>query len=197
VRLFGRREPLHRRLAADAGLALDGSAPGPPAPAAAPPSWDGEQRGEPGIHGVPRARRWDAVATTEAPGLTGDTVHFVSLPDGTLIVDEDEPDGTLAPLADALEARLERPYRAEAVRRRGEAWGVAGRRITVIRAPELDGEEAELVVTSSDRQLTVDGERRVAHAPALDAVGRGEGPEFVVRATRLDEDQWEVEASAL
>ena len=118
-----------------AGLSLgDGSAP-PPGPAAAPPGWDGEQRGEPGIHGVPRARRWDAVVAAHAPELHGDTVHFVALGDGSLVVDEDQPDDALTPLADALETRLAPPYRAEAVRRDGSLWGVAGRRIALVREP--------------------------------------------------------------
>jgi hypothetical protein len=196
VRLFGRRQPLHRRLADAAGLSLDGAAAAP-GPAAAPPGWDGEQRGEPGIHGVPRARRWDAVATAEAPGLSGEAVHFVALPDGSLVVDEDEPDGALSPLADALEERLAPPYRAEAVRREGAAWAVAGRRIRLAHEPALEGDEAELVVTAAGRTLTVDGRPHTGRAPALEAVGAEEGPEHVVRASHLDEDLWEVEASAL
>ena len=38
-----------------------------------------------------------------SPTLTGDAVTFVALEDGTLVVDEDVPDGSLAPIADALE----------------------------------------------------------------------------------------------
>lgn len=195
MRIFGRRQPLHRRLAEAGGLSFD--APAQPGLAAAPPGWDGEQRGEPGIHGVPRPRRWDTVATAEAPALQGKEVHFTALPDGSLVVDEDEPEGGLSPLADALEARLAPPYRAEAVRRDGALWGVAGRRIVVVDEPTLDGDEAELVVTRGGRTLTVDGRPRLARAPALEAAGAGEGPEFVVRATRLDGDLWEVEAAPL
>jgi hypothetical protein len=198
VRLFGRRQPLHRRLADAGGLSLEESS-SPPGPAAAPPGWDGEQRGEPGIHGVPRARRWDAVATAEAPGLPGDEVRFTALPDGSLVVDDEGggEDGDLSPLADALEGRLPPPYRAEGVRRGGALWGVAGRRIAVVREPALDGEEAELVVTSGGRTLTVDGHARVARAPALEAAGAHQGREFVVRAMRLDGDLWEVETAPL
>ena len=193
--LFGRRRPpLHRRLAEEGGLSLDSTAT-PPGLAAAPPGWDGEQRGEPGIHGVPRARRWDSVVTAVAPGLSGDTVHFVALADGTLIVDEDEPDGALTPLADVLETRLTPPYRAEAVRREGSVWGVAGRAIEVAREPGLDGEEAELVVAAGGRTLTVDGRPQLARAPGLEAAGQGE--EYVIRASRLDGDLWEVEVSPL
>ncbi len=198
VKLFGRRQPLHRALADEAGLSLGDGSPRTPGPSAAPPGWDGEQRGEPGIHGVPRARRWDAVVAAEAPALTGDSVHFVALEDGTLVVDEDEPDEALTPLADAVETRLRPPYRAEAVRRDGSLWGVAGRRITVVSEPGLTGEEAQLVLTRSGWELTVDGRHRLAHVPALEAAGRAGGrAEAVVRASRLADDLWEVETAPL
>jgi hypothetical protein len=121
----------------------------------------------------------------------------VALDDGSLVVDEDQPDDALTPLADALEARIAPPYRAEGVRRDGSLWGVAGRRITLVREPGLEGEEAELVVADSGRTLTVDGVQRVARVPALESAGAGEAREFVVRATRLDDDLWEVEVTPL
>ncbi|HEY6962819.1 MAG TPA: hypothetical protein VI408_13100 [Gaiellaceae bacterium] len=188
--LFRRRKPLHRQLADDAGLALDPAATR--GPAAAPPGWDGEQRGEPGIHGVPRARRWDVVLVAQSDALRGASVHFVTLPDGTVVVDEDEPDGSVAPLADAVEERLAPPYRAEAVRQDGSTWSVAARRIDVAEEPSLDGEEAELVVSGGERTLTVDGERRVAIPLAFER-----GGDAVYRARRLDGTLWEVEATPL
>jgi hypothetical protein len=197
LRLFGRRQPIHRRLAADGGVNLGDGAPPPTGLSAAPPGWDGEQRGEPGIHGVPRPRQWDAVVTADAAGIRGDTVRFVALTDGSLVVDEEQPDGAVAPLADALAGRLRPPSRAAAVRRHGSLFGVAGRRVTVVREPGLDGDEAELVVAGRDRTLTVDGAHRVARARALEAAGAEEGPEYVVRASRIEDDLWEVEASAL
>lgn len=125
-------------------------------------------------------------------------MHFVALADGTLVVEEDEPDDALTPLADAVESRLAPPYRAEAVRRDGALWGVAGRRITVVSEPGLVGEEAELVLSSSGWTLTVDGEKRLAHVPALEAAGRAGGPiDAVVRASRLVDDLWEVETAPL
>jgi hypothetical protein len=198
VRLFGRKQPLHRTLADAAGLSLGDGSARPPGPSAAPPGWDGEQRGEPGIHGVPRPRRWDAVVAASAPDLRGDTLHFVALANGTLVVEEDEPDGALAPLAAAIEARLAPPYRAEAVRRDGALWGVAGRRVSIVSEPGLVGDEAELVLTSAGWSLTVDGQHRLAHVPALEAAGRAGGAvDAVVRASRLDGDLWEVETAPL
>ena len=196
--LFRRRKPLHVRLAESGELGLEqGPADGRAGQAAELPGWDGAPRGEPGIHGVPRPRRWDSVATAEAPGLEGDAVHFVALPDGTILVEEDEPDAALTPLADAIEASVAAPYRAEAVRRATTTWAVAASRIVVVAVPGLRGDEAELVVTRDGRTLHVDGRPTFGSAPALEHAGAAEGPEYVVRASRLDGDLWQVEASPL
>ena len=94
-----------------------------------------ELPGGPGVHGLARSRRW-----TPSPWprlqrlLTGDSVSFVALPDGTLVVDEDEPDESLAPLADAIEAPLRPPYRAELCARARSRWSVGAVRITVVEA---------------------------------------------------------------
>jgi hypothetical protein len=115
-----RREPIHKKLARQARL--DDLAGQEPAPVDPGPHW-----GATGIHGVPRARRWDAVASVEAPGINGDEVHFVALPNGDLVVDEDEPDDTLRALAEAVEETVDPPYRAEGIRRGGDVWAVAAR----------------------------------------------------------------------
>jgi hypothetical protein len=190
--------PLHERLAKAGNLGLDPDVPAVGiGQAPEPPGWDGAPRGEPGIHGVPRARRWDAVATAEAPALRGDAVHFVALTDGTFVVEEDEPDDALAPLADAVEATIPAPYRAEAVRRGPTTWAVAASRIAIVEVPGLRGDEAELVVTREGRTLHVDGRPTFGSAPALERAGEAQGGEYVVRATRLDGELWEVEATPL
>ena len=194
--LFRRRKPLHERLA-DAGGITDALTEPVPSLAADTPGWDGEQRGEPGIHGVPRARRWDTVASAEAPALKGDTVHFVSLADGTLVVDEDEPDGALASLADAVEQAIPPPYRAEAVRKGPETWAVAASRIAIAQIPGLTGEQAELTSTREGRILRIDGRTTMGSSRELERLGETEGTEYVVLAKRLDGELWEVEATAL
>jgi hypothetical protein len=195
--LFRRRRPLHEQLAEAGAVSLGAGTAAPSGLSSEPPGWDGEQRGEPGIHGVPRPRRWDAVATAAAPGLSGELIHFVVLSDGTLVVQEDEPDDALTPLADAVEAKIPPPYRAEAVRRGPDAWAVAASRIAIVSVPGLSGDLAELVVTRDGRTLTVDGRTRLGHAPSLERIGQAEGTEYVVRAERLDGDLWEVEATPL
>jgi hypothetical protein len=182
-----RREPIHKKLAREARLEQQ-----PERPLVDPgPHW-----GVTGIHGVPRPRRWDAVASAQAPGLTGDALHFVTLPNGDLVVDEDEPEDTIAPLADAIEQTVEPPYRAEAVRQREDVWAVAARRVRVA-AFEADGQELELVASDAGRTLAVDGEREFGSVPELEEIGRSEGEHYVVRARRLDKTLWEVEADPL
>jgi hypothetical protein len=182
-----RREPIHKKLARDAGL----EQPDQPEVLDPGPHW-----GETGIHGVPRPRRWDAVGSAEAPGLTGDEVHFVVLPNGDLVVDEDIPPDTLAPLAEAVEQAVERPFRAEGINRGEEMWAVAARRV---RIAEIDaaGDELELTVHDGERTLKVDGERTFGSVPELELLGESESPSYVVRAVRLEGRLWEVEVTAL
>jgi hypothetical protein len=181
-----RREPIHKQLARQAGMEdaergpLDNT-----------PKW-----GEVGIHGIARPRRWDAVATAEAPGLSGGELHFVALPNGDLVVDEDAPPDTLTPLAEALEQGIDPPYRAEAVRQEGDVWAVAGRRIRVEQF-DADGERLELVSAAEGNTFTVDGAREFGSVATLDRIGREQGEHHVVRATRLDGDFWEIEADPL
>src|SRR5215510_1768553 len=76
----------------------------------------------PGVMGVGPGRTWDAVVAAHAPSLTGDTVTFVALEDGTLIVTDDVPDGALGPIADTIEEMVGPPYRAAAARGEGDSW---------------------------------------------------------------------------
>ena len=176
MRLFGRREPLHVRLAREGGVPLVGAEPRPP--------WDAS-----GIHGLHRPREWDAVTTAEVPGLEGERAAFVVVPGGDLVVEEG-PEG-LQPLAEALERELRPPYRAEAVRREGALWAVAGRRIELVELPGIAGEELELTVRGAERSLLVDGEHAFGTIPLL------ERPGHAVRARRVDGELWEVEAHPL
>ncbi|HST16315.1 MAG TPA: hypothetical protein VLK36_01505 [Gaiellaceae bacterium] len=195
-RFFRSRVPVHRILAESGGLTT------PRAPAAQPPGFDGEARGEPGIHGIPRARRFDVVTTVQADAEGAEPLRFAALVDGALVPDGAEGSGgpapeRLAPFAEAVDATLDRPYRAEAVPRDRGLWAVAARRIVVVAAPELVGHEAELVSTREGRSLHVDGQPRFGSVPSFEREGQEQGEDYVVRAVRLVGDLWEVEAAAL
>ena len=182
-----RREPLHKKLAREARLEQEPEAE----PVDPGPHW-----GVTGIHGVPRPRRWDAVGSADAPGLTGDEVHFVALPGGDLVVDEDVPGDTLGPLAETIEQTIELPYRAEGVRQGTGVWAVAARRVEVAEF-EAQGDEVELVVTEDGRSLVVDGAREFGSLPELESLGSQVSGSFVAQARRLDGDLWEVTIAAL
>jgi hypothetical protein len=183
VGIFRRSKPLHERLAELGGL-VD-------APTAGRPAWTGVI-GETGIHGVPRERQYDAVVAAEAPDVEGDEARFVALQDGTLVVEEGE--GELAPLADAIEQEVMRPYRAVAVRRGAAQWAVAGKALRVVELPEPGGDEVELALRGEERTLVVDGGREFGTIPALEALAGGDA---VIRASRLDGNLWEVRVDPL
>ena len=202
---FWRRddEPAHERLAREAGIDLDATgasdAPDPDAPL------EPHERipflaafREVGIHGIHRQRRWDAVATAEAPDLHGDEVDFVSLPDRTLIVDQDVPDGALQELADALDRELPPPYRAKAVRREDGLWAVGGNRIDVVDVPEdVPGDTVSLAVQGDARTLVIDDRPEWTDVPTLEAFALERHREFVLHAERLDGNLWAVKVNAL
>jgi hypothetical protein len=186
---FRRERPIHEQLAKEGGLDFprDVGDLSPRAPIdPRHPFWQVV-----GIHGIPREREWDDVASAEAPGLPGDEVEFVALDDGSLVVDEDVPEGTLAPLADALS--LPEPYHAYGLRQSEDVWSVAAKRVQVVEVPEdVPGDELQLVVSEERRTLIVDDAESKASIPSLEAVAAGQFGSFVVDASRLDDLLWEV-----
>jgi hypothetical protein len=197
VRFRRRRETLNERLLREGGLEQ------------APLEWEPRHAGLPlagdvgaldsaGITGLHRAREWDATAAVEARELRGEEVEFVVLPDGSVLVDEEEGDVPLAPLADALEEQLRPPYRARGVRRRGDVWAVAAKAIEVVELrPDVDGDELELISRSGERSLTLDGARSFGSVPQLEELASRRAADYVVRASRLDGSLWEVRVTPL
>jgi hypothetical protein len=176
-----RRKPLHQRLAEEGGLVERST--GPLFTGVIP---------ETGIHGIPRERQYDAVVTTDAPDVEGDSVRFVGLEDGSLLIEEGE--GDLTPLADAIEQEIARPYRATAVRRAETTWAVAAQRLRVVVLPEPGGDQVELALHGDEKTLIVDGNRSFGTMPELEELADGDA---VIRAARLDGTLWEVQIDPL
>jgi hypothetical protein len=148
--------------------------------------------GEAGIHGIHRFREWDALVRVTGVELDVDEVRFVALDDGTLVVDGDE-DLDLAPLAEAIEQELQLPYRAHAVRADNDAWTAAAEAIELVELPrELEGEQLELTVRQGERMLIVDGAPAFGDTSELDQLGAERGDDYVVQASRVDGDLWDV-----
>ncbi|MGH2977484.1 MAG: hypothetical protein ACRDKC_03805 [Gaiellaceae bacterium] len=151
------------------------------------------------LHGTkvdPKA--WDTIVTVTASGLEGDRIEFTTLPDGDVIVGDEQGDADLSVLADAVEDQLPPPYRAVAARQKGDMWAVGAKRIEVARIPFDRGTSLELSRKDSRDELRVDGEESDAMPPAaLEQIGERAGSDFFVEGERIDGDFWEVRSTAL
>jgi hypothetical protein len=201
--LFRRERPIHEQLAEEAGLDIDGVED------ELAMSSDEEQTSGLSVadllvgprvasdllavHGIPRDREWDAVASAEAPDLPGDNVEFVALADGTLVVDDELPDGALTPLADALEDQVSPPYHGYALRQEGDVWSIAARRTQIVELEEdVPGDEVDMIVNEGSCKVGVDGVESDATVPGLEAFAAQPFGSFVLHASRLDDTLWEV-----
>jgi hypothetical protein len=198
VGLFRRKqETLNEQLLREAGLdpgQVLGEAP-PPGPLEPPQSVISAT-------GLPHDLRlgpkdWDVTVAVTAPGLAGDRIEFTTIPSGDVIVDEETGDADLTPLADAVEKKLEPPYRAAAARKGADLWGVGARRIEVATFALADGDTVELSENEGSREVRVDGEPSDADVPELVRLGERVGTDYTVEAKRIDGDLWEVRATAL
>jgi hypothetical protein len=178
---FWRREkPLHEQLAEQGGLMVPGEATRDVAP------WH-----QAGIHGVPRPREYDAVVSLDVEGLSVDEFSFVALEDGTLLLESDE-DIDLNSFADALDGSIAPPYRATAVRKGETTWAVAANAIQVARIEDdVGGDTVELAVQHGDSTVLVDGAHAFGSFASFERLAEGLDA-YVIRASRLDGDLWEV-----
>ena len=189
-----REEPLHEKLAREGGLEFPRSTQD----LAGPLDPDHPLQQIAGIHGVPRPREWDAVASAEAPGVPGDELEFVVLDDGTLIVDEDVPDGALTPLAEALESSIQPPYHAYARRRGQDVWAAAAFVVNVVEVPEeLPGDTVSISVQDGQRTSVVGDQHYGNRIQSLEQFAEANFEAYVLEATRLDGSLWEVTVNPL
>jgi hypothetical protein len=202
-----RRETLNERMLREAGLnagaeAVEETPPAPlePEPRHPGPPLLGGRRffEETGVTGTARPRSWDVTTTVEAPDLKGEEVEFEVLPDGSILVEEEVGEESLAPLAEAIEQMLAAPYRARAVRRGETVWAVAANGIEVVELPpDVRGNEVDVAVQGDEKTLVVDGARAFGSVPELEQLGASRFESYVVHAERLDGNLWEVRVGAL
>src|SRR5206468_1424387 len=107
--------------------------------------------------------------------------RFVSLPDGSLLV-EDGSDSSLDALAAGVDQELRAPYRARGVRRGESMWAVEASRIEVLELPDAPGDAIDLTRTGDGTILAVDGQQIFGSVPALEQRGEREGADYAVHA---------------
>jgi YD repeat-containing protein len=154
----------------------------------------GPHWGEVGIHGLHRQREWDAVVTVVAPAVAGDELWFVALEDGRVVVEEGAGE------AETLARALDRPppYRAHAVRRDERVWAVAVRGIeTVVLDRDPGGTFVELAWDGAERSVRIDDAPTLGGVPELERLAAERHAAYVVTASRLVGDVWEVGVTPL
>ena len=147
---------------------------------------------EAGISGIPRTQRWDAVVTAEC-GSAGDACVFVVVA-GRPPIHVEGDDGPLPCLADAIAGAIEPPYRAAGIRQEGGTWavGAVGIEVLELRA-DTEGDELMLTVTQEgERALEVDGRPTAVLIPEFEEAAGGRFDAYVLRATRLAGQLWEI-----
>jgi hypothetical protein len=147
------------------------------------------------VHGPHRLSEWDVAVTVDAPDLEGDTLDFVVVEDGSVLMERDLPQGSLDPLCDAVETRVRRPYRADAVRKTDTMWAVSARAIKLVEL-NVEGDQLSLTVTRTGRELTVDGRQRYDPLPELE-LRSGLPAEFHATAIRVVGNRWELDVAPL
>jgi hypothetical protein len=134
---------------------------------------------------VPRGRTWDAVVSAHAPDISGEGVAFVALDDGTLITEEELPDDSLAPLAEAVEQLLSPPYRVAAVRTESDVWRAVAESVAIVELRDVEGEAVDVTVVDGVREVTIDGQPTTRSLPALDTLAKEHG-DVALHAERVD-----------
>lgn len=122
-----------------------------------------------------RPREWDSFVSTGAPDLTGDTLRFFALENGSLVILEDVADEAVSPLAEALHRRIQPPYRAAAARTDGDVWCAIAESVELIESPEIAGDEFELTDFEGRHELRVDGVLTAPIPEQLLAIVRPDG----------------------
>jgi hypothetical protein len=141
---------------------------------------------------------WDAAASADGSTLTRNEYSFATLPDGSLIVDDD-CDEDLSRLADAIEKEIGPPYEARASRRADGGWSVVANAIEVVDLPHERADNLEVACYAGEVTFKRDGETVDSNdAPqALIELGQDCGDDYVVEATRLDGTAFDATARPL
>jgi hypothetical protein len=137
------------------------------------------------------------VVSLLAPNVAGDYAVFVALPERLLIVEEQEGDGDLGVLADAVEKRLEAPYRARALRVDERRFVVVAGQIETVELPGLDGEELVVfALPDGQRTVVLDGASYQLASPEVESILEESAP-CLLRLENVDESVWEISLELL
>jgi hypothetical protein len=158
-----------------------------------PEGWEGGPINIPGLTGgLPLDDPWDDLAMADAPGLSGDEVHFAVTADGRTISGGEASADSLQPLARAIGARLEAPFWAIAVPGDGDRWEIAGTAAEVLELPDAVGDEIEATRVGGEMSGRVDGDDAALPA-GVTALLEGQEGDTAILANRFAGPVWVAE----
>ena len=137
------------------------------------------------------------VVSLLAPDVAGDYAVFVALPERLIIVEEQEGDSDLGVLADAVEKRLQAPYRARALRVDGRRFVVVASEIETVELPGLGGEELVVfALPDGQRTAVLDGAHYELANSEVESI-LAEAAPCLLRLENVDEYVWELSVDLL
>src|SRR3954452_16757552 len=130
--------------------------------------------------------------------VEGEAFAFVTLEDGSLIIEDQLGEESLEQVAAVVERRIERPYRARGFRADATRWVVIADVLDLYDFGTLTGEDVTLVAIGSERRLIVDGTLRGdTEIPAELAAAADDAEPSVISASHVDEQWWELTVEEL
>src|SRR3954453_21033048 len=88
--------------------------------------------------------------------VEGEAFAFVTLGDGSLIIEDQQGEEPLEHVATVVERRVERPYRARGSRVDASRWVVVAEPLDLYDFGAFAGEDVTLVAVGGERRLLVD-----------------------------------------
>src|SRR4051794_39479545 len=120
--------------------------------------------------------------------VVGEAFAFVTLDDGSLIIEDQQGEEPLEHVATVVERRVERPYRARGFRVDASRWVVVVDPLDLYDLGAFAGDDVTLVAIAGERRLIVDDVLRPAtDIPEELAAQADEADPCVISASHVDE----------
>src|SRR4051812_12311390 len=130
--------------------------------------------------------------------VAGEAFAFVTLDDGSLIIEDQEGEEPLEHVAGVVERRIDRPYRARGFRVDASRWVVVVDPLDLSDFGTFAGEDVTLVAIAGERRLIVDDALRpAADIPDELANAADDADPCVISASHVDEQWWELTVEEL
>jgi hypothetical protein len=123
----------------------------------------------------------------------GESFSFVTLEDGTLVIEDQEGEEPLESVAAVIERRTASPYRARGFRIDAQRWVVIADPLDLVDLGTLAAGDVTVVAVGGERRFVLDGAvRPETEIPAALLEELGDTEPCVISATNVDDEWWEI-----